>query len=169
MADALPPLLPFWSDDWEGDLLKLVPGVREALGDAEGVTLYTYDGSLTHGRINLPCVWNTDHGLTAYFGVRRGYAFKPPHAFTTEACVECTWLEVLRDVWSHDYCVVVDGRVVLAADAFYAVFYPMLEEARGWKKLDDDARQKLQRAALALIQAATDAFRRVLARRDGAG
>jgi hypothetical protein len=46
----------FWSDDFDMDLLRLVPEVPELLGDTGARTLYVRGGT-SHGRLNHPAAW----------------------------------------------------------------------------------------------------------------
>ena len=165
MADALPPLLPFWSDTFDTDLVKVVPGVREALGDAAEIPLWTFNSNPTHGRINLPCVWNTDRGCTAFFTSREDGVIVPAQYMTGRAArIGCTWLELLRDVWVHEFCAVVDRRVVLDEHATRGPFYALMYDVRRITPLSDAARAQQQAEALAVVRRATDALRRVLGR-----
>ena len=153
----------FWSDDFDADLLKLVPGVREQLGEDAGIVLRTFCGHPTHGRINLPCSWNSHSGLTALFFLseppvtqRDGKWVTLPGGYTTDAeIVECTWLEVLRDEWVHGCNVSVEGVQLLSGDSFGGLCMRLMYDARGWQALSDALRAELHRSALQMIAGAT--------------
>lgn len=70
-----------WCDTFDADLLEVVPGAAEALGDAAPIELRTYS-RLTDGKINHPACWNTDHGTAAFFWT--GPGFKPPAEYYTD-------------------------------------------------------------------------------------
>jgi hypothetical protein len=69
--------LPFWSDDFDMDLPKVIPDAKAALGDVADLELVTH-GHTTHGRLNHPSCWNHSLGLVAWFGRRD--PMKPPGA-----------------------------------------------------------------------------------------
>ena len=45
-----------WCDTFDADLLKVVPGAEEALGDTAAIELLTYSNP-TNGKINCPAAW----------------------------------------------------------------------------------------------------------------
>jgi hypothetical protein len=98
---------PFWSDDFDMDLLKVLPETPAILGELGDVLLYTH-GHETHGRLNHPSVWNGDLGMLAFFGTARE-GFTPGGYVTDAPVVECTALEAFRDAWPHQYLIIVNG------------------------------------------------------------
>lgn len=150
---------PFWADTFDGDLLKLVPGVEAALGDAARIPLWTHCAHPTQGRINLPNVWNQDAGLCAFFALDANTPGQPAYCITSGPRLECTWLEVLRDVWSHNFGVVAGGTLVLEPDGF-AHELALLYDVRGWTLLDATTRATYQQRSLDTVRAATQALQR---------
>jgi hypothetical protein len=130
----------FWSDDFDMDLLRLVPEVPELLGDTGARTLYVRGGT-SHGRLNHPAAWldstNTDDGTNgtegshvAFFG-HRGPA-EPPGYSAGQPVVACTVEEALRDAWAHSLRVVVDDVLVFDGAAFQGPFQDWMYVLRGW-------------------------------------
>jgi hypothetical protein len=133
--DSLPK---FWSDDFDMDLLKVFPDTPSLLREPDRV-LWTV-GHTTDGRLNHPTSWNT-HG--AFLWLQKPNLERDKHGwFSIGGCVsncqevECTWLEWLRDVWSHSI-----GAVILPSNRrlpppptndFMAIMYDL----RGWQKRD---------------------------------
>lgn len=120
---------PFWSDDFDMDLLKVIPNVENILGASADVVLYTRCNSPRHGRLNHPVCW----GVTACFGVTNP-PWKPQGWWSEAAVVECTFLELLRDVWSHSLVAVVEGQTVFDAHALSQDFMVLMYNLRGWTK-----------------------------------
>lgn len=56
----------FWSDDFDMDLLKLWPNLRNELGSLADVKMWTVGGE-SLGRLNHPTIWNT-HGAFFWLG-----------------------------------------------------------------------------------------------------
>ena len=147
-------LAPFWADTFDMDLLALWPDLPAHLGPVARQTLWTH-GHATHGRLNMPTVWNGYGRLEAYFGPASDLTGKPDSHWTDAPAVECTWLEVLRDWWVHGYAVIIAERVFLKPVDYNGLFYPIMADLRGWKTLTDDRRDKLRGHALSIITAAT--------------
>jgi hypothetical protein len=130
----------FWSDDFDMDLLKLFPNIEQALGATAEVKLWTV-GHETFGRLNHPTTWNT-HG--AWLWLEKPNLPRDKHGwYNVNGCtddgpeIECTWLEWLRDVWSHDI-----GWIMLpSGQTFshhgYRDFERIMFHIRGWHKRDD--------------------------------
>lgn len=102
---------PFWSDDFDMDLLKVFPNAAKIIRNPERV-LWTVCNHPTHGRINCPSMWNgigsllwtekpeiarDEHG---WFQIEGGLAGDAP-------LIECTWLEWLRDAWAHNHATLI--------------------------------------------------------------
>jgi hypothetical protein len=125
----------FWSDDFDMDLLKVIPGVAEALGDHADTPLWTY-GNTSHDRINSPSCWNTYTGLAAFFGTDDSGQWKPSDYSTQSPMVACTWLETVRDAWAHGYTAVVNGHPIWDAGRLTdQVFNALMYDLRNWTKL----------------------------------
>ena len=105
-AEAKTALAPFWSDDFDMDLLKLYPTLQDALGATAAETVWTL-GHTTRERLNHPTVWNT-HGAFLWLSNpdldrdARGWV-RVLGCVTDAPLVECTWLEWLRDCWAHSF------------------------------------------------------------------
>lgn len=122
---------PFWSDDFDMDLLRVIPEAEAIIAPIAGAPLWTHGHlDLTRGRLNHPTVWNWDGGVFAYFGTRPT-GFKPDVFDTDAPIVECTVLEAFRDAWVHSYLIVVDGRRAWDVDSL--VFERLMYHRRGWR------------------------------------
>ena len=138
MSDPATTRAPFWSDNFDMDLLKIFPEAPTALGPIAERTIYTV-GGITHGRLNHPSVWNTDLGLAAFFGVTAGGFL--PAGFVTgrpDKVVECTVLEAIRDCWVHTYAIVLKGRVAFDTNGMRQVFDRVMYHRRGWLQASED-------------------------------
>jgi hypothetical protein len=149
-----PPSLPFWSDDFDTDLLKVVPGAAAVLARADGVRLWTYGGT-THDRLNHPCVWGGNHGWSAFFGTHEGGWWLPGSYSPSKPLVECTWTEAVRDAWVHNYLIVVDGVPAWNNPRLNSVFTKLMYDVRGWTPLPDDELDRMRGNVLASLIAAT--------------
>jgi hypothetical protein len=138
--------LPFWSDNFDMDLLRLFPKLPEALGPVAGGRLWTY-GGVTGGRLNHPAVWNANVGLVSLFWTR-----KPEHArdaggfvdiegrLTNASLVECTFLEMIRDAWPHQNALILERHILWKTPRDH--FDEILYDLRGWRKSDRVQRLK---------------------------
>lgn len=140
--------MPFWSDDFDMDLLKVIPGVEELLGESASLSLYTH-GHTTFGRLNHPSVWNDYRGPVAFFGLHRNattglLGVKPPGYWTDEPIVECTFLEALRDCWPHTYRLVVEGAEVFDSFRLCPAFEVLMFHIRGWKTVQEQSVERIQ-------------------------
>ncbi len=127
--------LPFWSDDFDMDLPKIIPEARERLGQYASLELLTY-GNASYGRLNCPDCWNHTLGSVAWFG--RKTPFKPDSYVTSSPLVRCTLWEVLRDVWAHDFVLVFEGNPIWKHPEMWEEhFYPLMEHVRNERVLDE--------------------------------
>jgi hypothetical protein len=78
----------------------------------------------------------------------------PADCWTSDPVVECTWREVLRDAWAHNYTVVVDGVPVWRGGR-WGVFEALMYDLRGWRKLTPARAEELRGHVLASVIAAT--------------
>jgi hypothetical protein len=152
------PRRPFWSDTFDLDLLKVIPGVEELLGDTADVTLYTH-GHIAEMdqpdacRLISPTCWNTTRGFAAFFGFREPR--KPSAFWTDDPIVECTFLEALRDAWVHTYVLMVEQRTIIVMPRLALHFQRLLSHHRGWTEpleaqvLEAHHRTVLEQLALA--------------------
>ena len=152
---------PFWSDDFDMDLLKLYPHLEQALGKDADTVLWTY-GGVTNGRLNHPTVWNGYNGMEALF-----FTTKPTHErkdgfvsingmVTNNQLVECVTLELLRDQWSHTYTAIID---VCHIDPLgWKTFEAMMYHVRNLKVYPDFERTKAEIFDVLLNKARTIAL-----------
>lgn len=132
---------PFWSDDFDMDLLKVIPNVREDLGEYADRTLWTVGHvDKRNGRLNHPVCWNTHGAFEAFAWLQKPNLVRDKYGwFNIGGCVgdepevECTWLELLRDQWAHSY-----AFILLPSRSY---FYParrrhfdrLMYRIRGWE------------------------------------
>lgn len=134
-----------WCDDFDMDLLKVIPDIVQLVDQFAFIRLWTYCEGTTHGSINLPTCWNTREGIESFF-----WSEKPEHArdehgwvcfgggFMTKApLVECTFLELLRDKWCHQSVVNLDGKVIWRPGELRGQFDLLMYHLRGWKTASD--------------------------------
>jgi hypothetical protein len=152
-----------WCDTFDTDLLKVVPGALEALGDTAGAELRTHS-HVTDGKINCPSAWNTYDGLAAFFWTDD--RFRPDACYRTdEPVVPCTWLEAVRDEWVHGGVVIVNGQVVWRPPA--GLMTRLMYDLRGWgTPLTDALRAETRGHVLASLDVAA---RRLRVAVDGSG
>lgn len=135
---------PFWSDDFDMDLLAVFPEAEALLAPVGGLLLRTRS-SLTHGRINCPDAWNTRHGLASYFSLaERGPDDNPSwpaplHHHSTHLVAVCTGLEVIRDLWVHQHVMMVDGTLLWKAASLRSDFDRLMGQRRRYGWLSDEA------------------------------
>jgi hypothetical protein len=133
----------FWSDDFDMDLLMVFPGLPKHLGKTADVVLYTL-GHTTWGRLNHPACWNTRLGLTAFFWLsapnlerdKHGWVRLPHGCTTNEPIVECTWLELLRDGWVHQFAPVIEDRPLPSFGSLWSPFNRIMGSLRGYRPGD---------------------------------
>jgi hypothetical protein len=126
---------PFWSDDFDLDLLRVLPEIETAIGRTGEIVLHTHD-TLAHPltrRITHPVCWNTPRGPAAFFGFADAAT---PSAYVTDApLVDCTFLEAVRDCWVHGYLMVVERRAVLDGLRLRFSFDVLLTYHRRWREV----------------------------------
>lgn len=155
-----------WCDDFDADLIKVVPFAIEALGDTADVRLVTYSHE-TNGKINCPSAWWTDHGLTAFFATK-GYGGPAPAGYWTDKkVVECSFLEAVRDEWLHDAVIVVNGLWIWTPPS--RLQYDLMADLRGWQPLDDEKRREIQAHVFLSLAGAAGRLRAALSALDGEG
>jgi hypothetical protein len=143
----------FWSDDFDTDLLAVLPAAAKVL-DAVTAPLWTY-GHVSHGRLNHPSVWGGQHGFEAFFGTDDSGRWKPDSYYTSSPLVQCTWTEAVRDAWVHGYLIVVNGVPIWGASRLGGTFMQLMYDLRGWTKLPDGEADRLRGKVLASLIAAT--------------
>lgn len=134
----------FWSDDFDMDLLKILPELREQTAFIAGCPLYTYGSLSEHGVFAHPAVWNSDCGMSALFFVDEPQLARDAHGLvriggcvTDDPVCEIIALDAIRDCWCHNYTLHLEGRrVIEASTAFYnSHFAPLMAHRRGYGNL----------------------------------
>ena len=127
---------PFWSDDFDMDLLQVFPTLPRMIETA-ATPIWTV-GSTTLGRLNHPSIWNS-HG--AFIWLREPDLQRDARGwFNIQGCVadsplvECTWLEDLRDAWPHQYASVILPTKRMIPPPPVAAFDAIMWDLRGWRK-----------------------------------
>jgi hypothetical protein len=144
-----------WCDDFDADLLKVVPGAAEALGDAGALRLTTYSW-LTDGKINCPVGWNTYDGLMAFFWTAEEH--RPDRSWLTDAPeAECTLLEAVRDEWVHGCLISIDHQVIWRPPN--GLMTRLMYDLRGWTPMTDTAREECREHVRASLRAAAARLR----------
>ncbi len=129
-----------WCDDFDMDLPRVLPEARALVGDLVDVRLLTH----CHAQpINCPSAWNTSLGTTSFFALDREPRWEMPrHYYAPDPLVPCTFWELLRDEWSHQSVVLVDGRVLWRPDHLEGQFQRIMYDLRGWCTYRTIARDK---------------------------
>lgn len=144
-----------WCDSFDADLLKVVPGAEDALGDAAAVKLLTYS-TLTNGKINCPAAWN---GAGAFFWTAPGY--QPDASWWTDKPIAgCTFLEAVRDEWVHSAALNVNGALVWQAPV--RLMERLMYDLRGWTPVLDEEREHVRDWVRASLRAAAGRLREVM-------
>lgn len=139
----------FWSEDFDMDLLKILPGLRDDISFIAGCPLYTFGSLSREGMFSHPAVWNSDVGMSALFFVDEPQLIRDEHGWvsiggcvTDDPVCEITALDAIRDCWCHNYTLHLEGRRVIASSLrFYnSHFYPLMAFRRGWKEVPDHDR-----------------------------
>lgn len=139
-----------WCDDFDADLLKVVPGADGALGPAASVQLQTYS-RLTDGKINHPSCWHTDAGIAAFFWTAP--EGRPPADYSTDdPPAECTFLEAVRDEWVHDCVICVNRHVVW--QPLRRLMERLMYDVRGWTVLTEAQRTDTCQSVLRSLEVA---------------
>ena len=154
IAEHKPARTPMWCDDFDMDLLKLLPEVERLLAPCQGIRLYTTCNP-THVRINLPSVWHQRGGLTCYVGFLRPddplpeKGPQPAYCMTFSPVVEATAEEMFRDLWCHNLVWVQvsspkmrelwrDSAQIWNAHALTGSFNILLYALRGWEPVPEN-------------------------------
>ncbi len=135
MADA-----PFWPDDFNMDLPKVFPDARRLLGDLADVELVPVGHPDKNGRLNHPCVWNSDEGSIAFFGFGNSCRNESFYVAPGAQDIKCTAWEAFRDAWAHNFLMIVDAQRVWNAGDLWPYFETIMYEKRGWPLGDKSPR-----------------------------
>lgn len=158
---------PFWSDDFDMDLPRIVPDWLDLLGPAADVELWTYSNT-THGRINCPTAWNQyDGSLASYFGLDPNNV-KPDNYYAgLDKPVPCTFAEAVRDLWSHHHRAMLGEHRII--DAFeWHDFAQIMYHVRGQDVLSEGLHDRLVEKARAWVRDCGDRMAAALEARDEA-
>ena len=147
-----------WCDDFDADLLKVVPGALEVLGRTADVSLSCYS-SLTNGKINCPAAWNSHDGLRAMFWTTPEH-HPDAYFYTTFPVAECTFAEAVRDEWVHGAVIVVNGDVIWRPRQ--SQMSKLMYDVRGWLALTDDKREQIQTDVMIQLAGASVRLGRML-------
>lgn len=151
------PAAPLWCADFDSDLLRVVPGAAEALGDTATRRLWTRCRP-TNGKINSPAAWNYQDGLVSFFTADEDRDPVPSGYVTLGTEItECTLLEAIRDEWIHGVDVVVDGHLIWQARQLDQL--DLMYDVRRWTVLSDEAREGIRENVRLSISAAAQDFR----------
>lgn len=150
---------PLWCEGFDADLLAVVPGALDELGDTADVKLWTYS-TPTNGKINCPASWWTDAGLASFFSTTDRSPI-PASFRTSDPLVDCTFLEAIRDEWVHQSLILVNGVLVWRPPA--RAMEQLMYDVRGWHrvKLTDDERDEIRDEVLTSLADAVFRLRSV--------
>ncbi len=124
---------PFWSDDFDMDLPKIIPDALDLLGDVAEWELWTTGHpDRRYGNLNHPDVWNGDDAMLAYFGFHGPR--KPPHCVGSDGQVRCSVWEAFRDAWPHHYLMLVEFKPIWNTFVLSQSFDEIMWDLRGWRE-----------------------------------
>ncbi|ANM12100.1 hypothetical protein [Rhizobium sp. N324] len=160
--DQSPALRPMWCDDFDTDLLKVVPGIPELLGELADVTLWTHGGTW-NGTLNHPSMWNHQAGLICFFGFN--CPDKPDYYSSGQDPVQCTVLEMFRDLWCHGAMVMMGPLPIWDSQPLQPEFDTLMYAARGWFEIKPNRIRLAQLRARKSIRQAAENLRQLIAAR----
>ena len=138
----------FWSDDFDADLLKVVPRAADILAPVADVPLWTYGKTDANGQLVHPSVWNGYRSMLAFFSSSAEQDPRPSDHYYVgnDLLIRCTFEQAVRDCWVHSYALIVNGRVILdTTHQFYELFSPLMYDVRGWTELGEQQRRSIRR------------------------
>jgi hypothetical protein len=138
------------SEDWDGDLLKIVPQAAEIIAPVADLKLITHGSADKEGRLSHPSTWNGDDGMLAFFDFDAALAVSKPKSFWTgQPIVRCTALEAFCDAWMHHYVLHLRAEPVWNTFALRTLMMNLLMDARvrasdraSEFQMSDEARQE---------------------------
>lgn len=132
----------FWADDFDMDLLKVFPDLAEMLGNTIDLSLWTV-GHERFGRLNHPASWNDGGGYMwlekPNLDRERGWASISGGHVTNAPEIECTWLEMIRDLWCHRMMMMFLPQRIIVPDSPWTCFEAIMSNRRGWNTEKDIA------------------------------
>jgi len=151
------------SEDWDGDLLKIVPEAAEIIAPVAGVKLVTYGSVDDQARLRHPSTWNGYDGSLAFFDfdAEPPAVSKPEEFLTDQPIVRCTMLEAFCDAWMHHYVLLLRQAPVWSAFALRTLILNLIMDARFRARdqaspffMSDGARQETQNVVADGLRAA---------------
>jgi hypothetical protein len=119
------------SEDWDGDLLKIVPEAAEIIEPVADLKLITHGSVGKEGRLSHPSTWNDYQGPLAFFDFDAALAVSKPKEFwTNQPIVRCTALEAFCDAWSHHYVLHIRAEPVWNTFELRTLMMNLLMDAR---------------------------------------
>lgn len=118
-----------WCDNFDADLLKLIPNTPTILGDMADVKLWTYCDRPDGAKLHAPCSWHGPTGMIAFFGLQ-SHHFKSDAYYTDAPLVACTFLEACRDLWCHHALLKINGLDCIDFFALRSTMMQLLTDAR---------------------------------------
>src|SRR5262245_33468635 len=119
------------TEDWDGDLLKVVPEAEGIIAPVADVNLITHGSADEQGRLRHPSTWNGYDGSLAYFDLDSAFAVSKPEEFwTDQPIVRCSLLEAFCDAWTHHYILFIRGEPVWNAFELSRLMMNLLMDAR---------------------------------------
>lgn len=156
-------MMPFWSDDFDMDLPKVIPAAMETIAPVADVKLWTHGGT-TDGRLNHPSVWPGLTSMLAFFSLRPSEMLRAPYV-STKPVVECTFAEAIRDCWCHHYAFTVDGLMVWdTTHTWRNQFEPLMYDLRGWRALEPRRRGRIKASVVRDLRIAVDRLSKMTGR-----
>jgi hypothetical protein len=144
----------FWADTFDMDLPRVFPEAAELFAPVADLPLWTRNANPTGGKINCPVSWHTNWGLTAFFSSQPPPEPPPqywpqPQGYDAGAgVVGCTVWEMVRDEWSHQAAVALDGRLLWRPARLAAPFQALMFHLRGWRTMQPWAERVTRQAVL---------------------
>jgi hypothetical protein len=119
------------SEDWDGDLLKLVPQAAEIIEPVADLKLITHGSADKEGRLSHPSTWNGYDGMLAFFDFDAALAVSKPAVYwTAHPIVRCTALEAFCDAWMHHYVLHLRAEPVWNTFELQTLMMNLLMDAR---------------------------------------
>jgi hypothetical protein len=141
---------PMWCDDFDMDMLKVLPRSREIIGDLAAIELCTH-GHETHGVLNHPSCWNHDRGMICFFGFDD--PMKDDFYYTPDKIIKCTAIEAFRDLWAHNLYAVLCGRLLWDTQKIMREFDTIMFHIRGWQTNEALAKRSVEKCERSLMEA----------------
>jgi hypothetical protein len=151
------------SEDWDGDLLRVIPEAAEIIAPVAGVKLVTYGSADEQGRLRHPSTWNDYNGSLAFFDfdAEPPAVSKPEEFWTDSPIVRCTALEAFCDAWPHHYVLLLRQAPVWNTFELRTLIMNLIMDARVRAHnqaspflVSDEARQEARKKVVDSLRAA---------------